>query len=168
MGWVTRRNWFLQVDPGCAGHPGGFLQVNPGCAGHPDGFLQVNPGCAGHPDGFLQVKLSVIYSSRFMYLNTPLTRVKLLQLRKTATMLDADAGWNPLYLSTITGEFLVATAAAAAARPELVRPRPPSISWSRTRRLDTRESLFQFLLLMTLPVKRDEDEDEDEEIIIIH
>jgi hypothetical protein len=28
MGWVTRRNWFLQVYPGWAGHPDGFLQVN--------------------------------------------------------------------------------------------------------------------------------------------
>jgi hypothetical protein len=29
-------------------------------------------------------------------------------------MLDTDAGWTPLYLSTIAGEFLVAPAATAA------------------------------------------------------
>ncbi len=47
LGWVTRRNWFLQVNPGWSGHPDGFLQVDPGWAGHPDGFLQVNPVWAG-------------------------------------------------------------------------------------------------------------------------
>ncbi len=68
MGWVTRRNWFLQVNPGWAGHPDGFLQVNPGWAGHPDGFLQVNqsttytasfhkrPDITGAPDQVYQFK----------------------------------------------------------------------------------------------------------------
>ncbi len=37
-------------------------------------------------------------------------------------MLDTDAGWNPLYLSTIAGEFLVAPAATAAARRGAVLP----------------------------------------------
>jgi hypothetical protein len=53
-------------------------------------------------------------------------------LLKRRTMLDTDAGWTPLYLSTIAGEFLVAPAATAAATaastPESVRPWPPSLS----------------------------------------
>ncbi len=68
MGWVTRRNWFLQVYPGWAGYPDGFLQVYPGWAGHPDRFLQVNGGISSIPSQNAKIPICLEYENTLFFM----------------------------------------------------------------------------------------------------